>query len=68
MLDCNQCEISSITNKMLDLAPWIFHCFSPSSGTYLLMVFESDCEPSHHHRELDKHVKQQKCWKGKVAL
>ena len=62
----NQFEIPSITNQMSGLVPWLFHYFSPSSGTDLLMVFESDCEHDHHHKELDKSAKQQKCLKEKL--
>jgi hypothetical protein len=64
----NQCEIPSITNQMSGLALWLFHCFSPSSGTYLLMVFESDYESGHHHKDIFKPAKQHICWKGKVSL
>jgi hypothetical protein len=65
MLDLNQYKISSMTNQMLDLAPWPFQCVSPNSEMDLSMVFESDCEPGHHHRELDE---PDKYWKFIVAL
>ena len=64
----NQCEIPNITNQMSGLSPCLFHYFSSSSGTYMLMVFESDCEPCHHHKEFDKSAKKHKCWKEKVSL
>ena len=64
----NQFEIPSITNQMSGLVPWLFHYFSPSSGTDLLTVFESDSEPDHHHKDLDKSAKQQKCREGKVVV
>jgi hypothetical protein len=68
MLDLNQYEISSITSQRLDLVPWPFQCFSPDLAIGLLRVSENDCEPDHHHRELDKSAKRHKCWKSMVVL